>query len=126
MAELGPLLRVLEGCHQGMRGAVFLLELRVLFQAPVVVGRIQYLVIVGLRVPGFLLATDWSLHLHHQVLEAPCCSQSHGSLHRKPTSELLASSRPPGESLISRKASNGLTLKYVFSDLYIDIMTYTF
>ena len=33
-------------------------KLRVLFQAPVVVSRIQFLVIVGLRVPGFLLAID--------------------------------------------------------------------
>lgn len=113
MAELGPLLRVLEGCHQGIgSGAAFLLELRVLFQVPVVVGRIQFLVIVGLRVPGFLLATDWSPHLHHQVLEVPCCSQSHGSLHRKPTSELLASSRPPGESLYQTAETESYRAKH--------------
>ena len=62
-----------------------------------VVGRIQFLVVVGLWAPGFLMVIGWSPP--PQVLEAPHSSQSHGSLHGKPTSEQLASSRPAEESL---------------------------
>lgn len=47
MVYLGPLLRVSQGCNHGISKSIyFLLGLGVLFQAPVIVDRIQFLVAI--------------------------------------------------------------------------------
>ena len=47
MAQTGPLLEVSGSCHQSAAGLHSFLELGVFFQAHVVAGRVELLVVIG-------------------------------------------------------------------------------
>lgn len=73
---LSPLLRGTEGSHQGVNRALFFLELSVLFQAHIVIGRKQFLVILRLRLFTCWLSSGTYTQLRSPVVLATWPSHS--------------------------------------------------